>query len=192
MSALVVILLLSDVPLVAAWTVSVLWLRARLNAARRDPLTGLWTRDGFTRRANALVNDRQAVVLLADVDHFKHINDTYGHAAGDSLLKATADRLARHVGRAGVVGRLGGDEFAAVLVDYDGTALDVLAALRQELAQPVDGGDPAVHTTVSLGLARTADYGTDLSELLGFADESMYAVKHRSRRTGAPVTTAGA
>ncbi|MDV7222747.1 GGDEF domain-containing protein [Streptomyces prunicolor] len=186
MSALVMILLLSDLPLMAAWTLSVWWLRSRLNTARRDPLTGLWTRDGFTRRAQVLIKDPHAVVVLADVDRFKHINDTYGHAAGDALLKATADRLAHHVGRAGVVGRLGGDEFAAVLVDHDGTAAALLAVLHHVLAGPVDGENPAVHTTVSLGWARTADYPqADLSELLGFADEAMYAAKHtNSRRAG--------
>ena len=109
---------------------------ARLNTARRDPLTGLRTRDGFTRRATALLKDPRAVVVLADVDRFKQINDTHGHAAGDALLKATADRLAHHVGRSGVVGRLGGDEFAAVVIDDHGTAADLLAVLHGVLARP--------------------------------------------------------
>jgi GGDEF domain-containing protein len=105
--------LLSVLPIAAGWAVHVWWLRGCLNTARRDPLTGLRTRDGFTRRAAVLLRDPRAVVVLADVDKFKQINDTYGHAAGDALLKATADRLAHHVGSSGVAGRLGGDEFAA-------------------------------------------------------------------------------
>ncbi|MFF4567175.1 GGDEF domain-containing protein [Streptomyces sp. NPDC001435] len=183
-----VTVLLSELPLAAGWAVHVWWLRACLNIARRDPLTGLRTRDGFTRRATALLKDPRAVVVLADVDRFKHINDTYGHAAGDALLKATADRLAHHVGRSGVAGRLGGDEFAAVLIDDHGTAADLLAVLHGVLARPVDGQDPAVRTTVSLGWVRAADFpADDLSGLLRRADEAMYAAKQAragTRRAG--------
>ncbi|WP_406473434.1 GGDEF domain-containing protein [Streptomyces sp. NBC_01615] len=170
--------LLSALPLIAGWAVHVRWLRSSLTTARRDPLTGLRTRDGFTRRATALLKDPRAVVVLADVDKFKRINDTFGHAAGDALLQATADRLAHHVGRAGVAGRLGGDEFAAVLIDDHGTAADMLAVLHGVLARPVDGQNPAVRTTVSLGWVRAADFpADDLSGLLRRADEAMYAAK---------------
>ncbi|MEU0406773.1 GGDEF domain-containing protein [Streptomyces griseorubiginosus] len=180
--------LLSALPLAAGWAVHVWWLRGCLNTARRDPLTGLVTRDGFTRRAAALVKDPRAVVVLADVDKFKHINDTFGHAAGDALLKATAERLAHHVGRSGVAGRLGGDEFAAVVIDDHGTAGDLLAVLHGVLARPVDGPNPHVRTTVSLGWVRAADFpADDLSGLLRRADEAMYAAKQAragTRRAG--------
>ncbi|MFF3711904.1 GGDEF domain-containing protein [Streptomyces phaeochromogenes] len=170
--------LLSGAPGAVGWAVHVWWLRARLHTARRDPLTGLRTRDGFTRRATALLKDPRAVVVLADVDRFKQINDTHGHAAGDALLKATADRLAHHIGASGVVGRLGGDEFAAVVIDNHGTAGDLLAVLHGVLARPVEGEDPAVHTTVSLGWVRAVDFPADgLSGLLRRADEAMYAAK---------------
>ncbi|WP_329290409.1 GGDEF domain-containing protein [Streptomyces sp. NBC_01455] len=170
--------LLSALPLMAGWAVHVRWLSARLNTARRDPLTGLRTREGFTRRATALLKDSRAIVVLADVDRFKHINDAFGHAAGDALLKATADRLAHHVGRTGVAGRLGGDEFAAVVIDDHGTAGDLLAVLHGVLARPIDGQDPDVRTTVSLGWVRAADFpAEDLSGLLRRADEAMYAAK---------------
>ncbi|MGW4784937.1 GGDEF domain-containing protein [Streptomyces sp. NPDC004230] len=178
----------SALPCAAGWAVHVHWLRARLNTARRDPLTGLVTRDGFTRRARTLIKDPRAIVVLADVDKFKHINDTYGHAAGDALLKATADRLADHVGPSGVAGRLGGDEFAAVLLDDRGTAADLFAVLSGILARPIDGEHPDVHTTVSLGWARAADFPDDeLSGLLRRADEAMYAAKQAQagmRRAG--------
>ncbi|MGW0163886.1 GGDEF domain-containing protein [Streptomyces sp. NPDC003343] len=181
-------LLLAVLPLLAGWVVHVRWLHRCLNTARRDPLTGLVTRDGFTRHANVLLKDPRAVVVLADVDKFKQINDTHGHAAGDVLLKATADRLAHHVGRSGIAGRLGGDEFAAVLIDAHGTAADVLTLLHGVLARPVDGHDPAVHTTVSLGWVRAADFPSDdLSGLLRRADEAMYAAKQArsgTRRAG--------
>lgn len=165
-------------PLAAGWSVHTVWLRRSLRTARRDPLTGLRTRDGFTRRATVLLKDPRAVVVLADVDHFKQINDTHGHAAGDALLKATAARLAHYVGRDGVAGRLGGDEFAAVVIDTHGTITDLLAVLHGVLARPADGMDPAVRTTVSLGWVGAADHpGEDLSGLLRRADEAMYAAK---------------
>ncbi|PGH49313.1 GGDEF domain-containing protein [Streptomyces sp. Ru87] len=166
------------VPVAAGWAAHLVLLRRRLDTARRDPLTGLVTRDGFTRRATALLKDPRAVVVLADVDRFKRINDRFGHAAGDALLRAVADRLAHHVGRCGVAGRLGGDEFAAVLLDERGTAADMLTVLHRVLARPVDGQVPEVHTTVSLGWARAADFpGEDLEGLLRRADEAMYAAK---------------
>ncbi|WP_320775076.1 GGDEF domain-containing protein [Streptomyces sp. CRN 30] len=182
------VVLLSALPLTAGWAVHVWWLRGVLHTARRDPLTGLRTRDGFTRRAAVLLKAPRAVIVLADVDRFKHINDRFGHAAGDALLKATADRLAHHVGRDGVAGRLGGDEFAAVLIDQHGTAGDLLAVLHGVLARPVDGQDPAAHTTVSLGWVRAEDFPEDdLSGLLRRADEAMYAAKQGragTRRAG--------
>ncbi|MCX5361922.1 GGDEF domain-containing protein [Streptomyces sp. NBC_00124] len=181
-------ILLSALPLAAGWAVHVWWLRGCLNIARRDPLTGLRTRDGFTRRATVLLKDPRAVVVLADVDRFKHINDRFGHAAGDVLLKAVADRLAHHVGPSGVAGRLGGDEFAAVLIDDHELTAGLLPVLHHVLARPVDGQDPAVHTTVSLGWVRAADFpADDLSGLLRRADEAMYAAKQGragTRRAG--------
>ncbi|MEV6381625.1 GGDEF domain-containing protein [Streptomyces sp. NPDC051773] len=168
---------------VIGWAVHARWLHNRLTTARRDPLTGLWTRDAFTRRARRLLRDPRAVVVLADVDHFKQINDTHGHAAGDVLLATVAARLAHGITPGGVTGRLGGDEFAAVVVDRDGTMADRLHTLARVLARPVDTA-PDVHTTVSLGWVRAADHpGEDLSALLRRADEAMYAAK-RSGRSG--------
>ncbi|MFF3205127.1 GGDEF domain-containing protein [Streptomyces sp. NPDC002962] len=165
------------------WAVHARWLHARLTTARRDPLTGLWTRDAFTRRARRLLRDPRAVVVLADVDHFKQINDTHGHAVGDVLLATVAARLAHGTTPGGVVGRLGGDEFAAVVIDRDGTMADRLHTLARVLARPLDN-DPDVHTTVSLGWVRAADHpGEDLSALLRRADEAMYVAK-RSGRSG--------
>ncbi|MDT0476468.1 GGDEF domain-containing protein [Streptomyces sp. DSM 41014] len=174
--------LLPAVPAVG-WAVHARWLHSRLTTARRDPLTGLWTRDAFTRRARRLLRDPRAVVVLADVDHFKQINDRFGHAAGDALLATIAARLAHGTTPRGVVGRLGGDEFAAVVVDRDATMPDRLHTLSRVLARPVDTA-PDVHTTVSLGWVRAADHpGEDLSALLRRADEAMYAAK-RSGRSG--------
>ncbi|MFD0209726.1 diguanylate cyclase domain-containing protein [Streptomyces hirsutus] len=170
------------VAVAVSWAVHGCWLVRRLRTARRDPLTGLWTRDAFTRRARRLLRHRHAVVVLADVDHFKQVNDVHGHAAGDALLAATAARLTHAVGRGGVVGRLGGDEFAAVLIDCDATAADRFAVLSRVLARPLDT-TPEVHTTVSLGWVRRCDHpDEDLSALLRRADEAMYAAKHGPSR----------
>ncbi|CAM5658169.1 diguanylate cyclase domain-containing protein [Streptomyces hirsutus] len=170
------------VAVAVSWAVHGCWLARRLRTARRDPLTGLWTRDAFTRRARRLLRHRHAVVVLADVDHFKQVNDAHGHAAGDALLAATAARLTHAVGRGGVVGRLGGDEFAAVLLDRDATAADRFAVLSRVLARPLDTA-PEVHTTVSLGWVRRSDHpDEDLSALLRRADEAMYTAKHGSSR----------
>ncbi|MFJ8060821.1 GGDEF domain-containing protein [Streptomyces sp. NPDC096142] len=174
--------LLPAVPAVG-WAVHARWLHRRLTTARRDPLTGLWTRDAFTRRARRLLRDPHAVVVLADVDHFKQINDRHGHAAGDALLATIAGRLAHGTTPRGVAGRLGGDEFAAVVIDRDNTMPDRLHTLARVLARPVDTA-PDVHTTVSLGWVRATDHpGEDLSALLRRADEAMYAAK-RSGRSG--------
>ncbi|WP_281155668.1 GGDEF domain-containing protein [Streptomyces sp. HYC2] len=165
-----------------SWGVHTVWMVRRLYNARRDPLTGLWTRDGFTRRARHLLRDGRAVVVLADVDRFKQVNDTHGHAAGDALLAATAARLAHGMGRSGVAGRLGGDEFAAVFIDRDGTASERLATLARILTRPADGL-PEVHTTVSLGWVRRTDHpDEDLSGLLRRADEAMYTAKRGPSR----------
>ncbi|MCF3129848.1 GGDEF domain-containing protein [Streptomyces olivochromogenes] len=162
---------------VVAWGVHAAWMVRRLHTARRDPLTGLWTRDAFTRRARRLLRNRRTVVVLADVDRFKQVNDTHGHAAGDALLAATAARLTHGVGPGAVVGRLGGDEFAAVFVDRDGTVQERLDTLARVLARPLDTA-PQVRTTVSLGWVCQGDHlSDDLSGLLRRADEAMYAAK---------------
>ncbi|WP_344625931.1 GGDEF domain-containing protein, partial [Kitasatospora arboriphila] len=107
------ILAAAGVPLLG-WTTHGTWLARRLATARRDPLTGLLTRDGFTARAERLIRSHpdRATVLLVDLDDFKTVNDTHGHAAGDAVLTATAHRLTAWCGPSGLAARLGGDEFA--------------------------------------------------------------------------------
>lgn len=174
---------LSVALVVAGWSGHVWWLRRRLAAARRDPLTGLFTRDAFTARATRLIRDEQAVVILADVDDFKQVNDVHGHAAGDALLRAVAQRLAHYAGPGGVAGRLGGDEFVAVVLDRHGAAADLLATLSGTLARPAEDF-PGVATTVSLGFARRADFPADtLSALMRRADEAMYTAKRARTRS---------
>jgi GGDEF domain-containing protein len=102
------------VPL-AGWTLHTTVLHRRLVQAQHDPLTGTWRREAFTRRAQRLLARHPDVVLvLADADHFKELNDRHGHAAGDTALAAIGTRLTEWAGHHGVAGRLGGDEFAAL------------------------------------------------------------------------------
>ncbi|MGW4688511.1 GGDEF domain-containing protein [Streptomyces sp. NPDC004244] len=175
------------VPL-TGWTVHALALHRKLAAARRDPLTGLFGRDGYTTRARQII-DRygdSTLVVLVDLDHFKQINDgPGGHAAGDRVLAATATRLTTWAGSRGAVGRLGGDEFALTVRIGPARRELRLAQLTALLAQPVQVDDGSlVDVAASVGAASPDLIGTrDLSLLQRAADAAMYAGKH----TGRPV-----
>ncbi|MFD8288057.1 GGDEF domain-containing protein [Streptomyces lavendulae] len=173
------------VPL-TGWTVHAVSLHRKLSAARRDPLTGLLGRDGYTAKARQILAryGDSALVVLVDLDHFKQINDgPGGHAAGDRVLAATAARLTAWAGSRGAVGRLGGDEFAAV-VRIGPARRDLrLTQLTQLLAQPVEVEDGVlVDVAASVGAACSDVLGTtDLSALQRAADAAMYAGKHTGR-----------
>ncbi len=148
--------------------------------ARTDPLTGLLNRAGLAGELRAAVDDAAAggsplAVVLLDLDRFKEVNDTLGHAVGDALLCAVAERLTGQLRRDDVLARLGGDEFVVLLRDADPDAVEhttrrLLAALR--LPFEVDG--LALEVDGSLGVATA---GTDPTELLRAADVAMYAAK---------------
>lgn len=156
--------------------------------AQTDVLTGMYNRRGFQDRAEAEL--ARAVrygtplsVLVGDIDHFKAVNDTYGHAIGDDALRHIA-ALWRNVLRdMDVSGRLGGEEFAALLPH---TALAdaklVAERIRVDIANgalAVEGADPLV-LTISIGVA-TLDHGEGLASLLGRADSALYAAKRAGR-----------
>ncbi|MYZ34349.1 MULTISPECIES: GGDEF domain-containing protein [unclassified Streptomyces] len=169
----------------AGWTVHAVVMHRRLAAAGRDPLTGALRRDGFTARAQRLVDRHDdTAVLIADLDHFKQLNDRLGHTPGDSALAAVAARLMEWAGPRGVVGRLGGDEFA-VATRISPRHRDLrIEQLGHLLALPVPIEGEPVHVGVSVGAATAHVTGTaDLSALLRTADTAMYAGKH----TGIPV-----
>ncbi|MBD2818512.1 GGDEF domain-containing protein [Streptomyces rochei] len=173
------------VPL-TGWTVHAVSLHRKLTAARRDPLTGLLGRDGYTTRARQ-ITDRHgdnALVVLVDLDHFKEINDgPGGHAAGDRVLAATAQRLTAWAGSRGIAGRLGGDEFAVAVRIAPARRELRLAQLVTLLAQPVEvDGGALVDVAASVGAASPDVIGTtDLSVLQRAADAAMYAGKHTGR-----------
>ncbi|MGH3068868.1 MAG: GGDEF domain-containing protein [Streptosporangiaceae bacterium] len=157
-------------------------------AAQSDPKTGLlnavaWQRDAerWIRRARRLAVP--AAILLVDIDHFKRVNDTYGHLAGDELLAATASTLGQHVRACDVLGRFGGEEFVAVLPGAgQQEACHIAERLRgrvRDLAVQARGAEVTV--TVSIGVAALGVDGEDLFELLAAADAALYRAKKSGR-----------
>ena len=155
--------------------------------ALRDPLTGLGNRRLFAdRMAHALERARRTpetiAVLLLDLDHFKFINDSLGHAQGDALLCAVADRLRQTLRTADTIARLGGDEFAILLENLTNAGEADLAATRVQdaLARPFRLNDRDVTVRVSVGIAQ-ADAGEATHDLLTDADVAMYGAKNAGR-----------
>ena len=150
--------------------------------ALTDPLTGLWNRRAFTDRlaqahARACRHAGTVGVLFADVDAFKAINDTYGHAAGDEILVEIAQRLQAQFRGEDTVGRLGGDEFAVVCEGISAPDVPLLARRVQlALADPYLVRDQTIPATVSVGVSISrGEHSTD--ELLEQADVAMYEAK---------------
>ena len=169
------------VPL-AGWTVHAATLYRRL---AHDPHTGLLRRSAFDTRASRILRRHgdNAFVLLVDLDHFKRINDTLGHAAGDAVLVATASRLESWAGAQAAVGRIGGDEFAVALKAAPAHRGERLAELMHMLHAPVAlKSGQQVPTAASVGAAEPGTLGVrDLSQLKRAADAALYQGKHSGR-----------
>jgi diguanylate cyclase (GGDEF)-like protein/PAS domain S-box-containing protein len=156
--------------------------------ALHDPLTGLPNRAHLERSWQRMLEagngtGRAPALLFCDVDNFKTINDTYGHAVGDEVLKSVASRLLQAVRADDVVGRFGGDEFVVLLPTHPRALPQALVArihalMRAPLA--VESGQVAV--AVSVGSAAAAAVES-LADVLARADAQMYAVKQARRRT---------
>ena len=152
-----------------------------------DGLTRLANRTHFSEEAHrALAAARtpgELAVLLIDLDDFKTINDTMGHAAGDTLLVSVAERLLRAVRPGDVVARLGGDEFAVLLhVDGTATAERTAARILHLLAEPMEVAHHIIVTRASIGIT-AAGPGDEPSMLLSNADIAMYEAKRRGKST---------
>jgi diguanylate cyclase (GGDEF)-like protein/PAS domain S-box-containing protein len=152
--------------------------------AFHDALTGLPNRALFDDRlAQALRRRRRdeggAAVVLVDLDDFKAINDSLGHAAGDELLVECARRFDGVIRGSDTAARLGGDEFAVLLEDADaeGAALDVARRLRDALAAPVELEGRTVHVEASIGIATAAAATAESADVVRNADIAMYAAK---------------
>jgi diguanylate cyclase (GGDEF)-like protein len=168
-------------PLAAGWPLHAWRLRRRLESARRDPLSGLLTRAPFEERARRLLDTRGVSAVLVDLDGFKALNDTYGHAAGDAAIRATGARLRwwLRLYSPGVVARLGGDEFAAVLRTRSAGELSRVAdELHRALLDPITHEGRDLPIGASVGAVRVPlDVVADLPGLLRRADEAMYFAK---------------
>jgi diguanylate cyclase (GGDEF)-like protein len=165
-------------------------LKARLSdaetAADEDPLTSAKNRRAFIREVKRIAAfaqryDAPASLVYFDLDDLKAVNDRFGHAAGDAVLQAVAERLARNIRESDVVGRMGGDEFAVLLVQADLPTARAKAEMLARLveAEPVQAGDWLTPIRLSWGV-RQLDPDTDPETLVADADKAMFEMK-RSR-----------
>ena len=157
-------------------------------AAMVDPLTGIANRRAFLADAGALAkrhngNPKPSSMLLIDLDNFKSINDTFGHALGDRVLEIFTASTREALRDSDLFGRLGGEEFAALLYDTNSeTALVVAERIRESFAaatSEVDGN--VVGATVSIGIAHCEGAVLEVPELLAQADRALYFAKERGR-----------
>jgi two-component system cell cycle response regulator len=156
-------------------------------AACHDFLTGVWNRAEIraflTRELARARRDRAPIgVVLADVDHFKKVNDTLGHEAGDDVLKAVATSLGSSLREYDGVGRYGGEEFLLVIPGCD---LDITVRRANQIREavsrlPIATTGGSMQVTVSMG-ATVAEYSNDLEELLRRVDAALYQAKHNGR-----------
>ena len=167
--------------------------RARLyqevqSLALTDPLTGLHNRRslfelGRVEFARAQRMNRAFCCMMLDLDHFKQVNDTYGHPVGDQVLQEFADRCKRSVREVDLVGRYGGEELIILLPETDRpTSMRVAERLRASIAAtPIKVDDKEIALTVSIGVATKDEYTQQLETVIARADQAMYIAKHRGR-----------
>ena len=167
--------------------------RARLfqevqSLALTDPLTGLQNRRslfelGRIEFARSYRTNRPFCCMLLDVDHFKKINDSYGHQIGDQVLCGIAKRCESSVRATDLVGRYGGEELLIFLPETDSdTATLVAERLRTSIEKtPIQASGQELQVTVSIGVSRKDENTLELETLIARADQAMYIAKHRGR-----------
>ena len=159
-----------------------------MKLARRDGLTGIFNRQHFVSEADRHLqycrkSGRDACMVLLDLDHFKAVNDTHGHAVGDRVLKRAVAACQAHLRSTDVFGRLGGEEFGMLLPEC---ALDQVLArveqMRVSVATASAGeGAPSVQISASFGVSTVANSGYDLRQLMMDADDALYRAKRDGR-----------
>ena len=156
--------------------------------AHYDQLTGLANRTLLQDRLQQAIlraqrHNQKVAVFMLDIDHFKRINDSLGHADGDALLAAVGKRLLASVRETDTIARMGGDEFVIVVPDFN-TLEDVTRCglqIVERAAQPISIGRRDINITVSVGLCIYPDCGREADQLLKNADAAMYVVKETGR-----------
>ena len=163
-------------------------LEALRRLATRDQLTGLLNRREFDRilaeeSERAARFGRPLALILVDIDHFKKVNDTYGHPAGDEVLREVGRRLGGLMRSVDRVTRFGGEEFALVAMETDRpAALETARRICREMARtPIQAGSVTLPVTVSAGLAVLPGDATDGKTLIAAADKALYAAKAAGR-----------
>jgi diguanylate cyclase (GGDEF)-like protein len=157
-------------------------------ASEHDALTNLPNRRAFQARLQAatfraMSSSKEVGLLLIDLDHFKHVNDSLGHAAGDHLLHVVAERLQQSVRKDDFVARLGGDEFA-VIMEGRGDEVDLAGAgqsILKRLHQPISFENRLIRASASIGCARFPSDAPNANQLTENADIALYALKNRGR-----------
>lgn len=153
-----------------------------------DPLTGLLNRRGFEMRSEQVLGASQQqsiAAIMLDIDHFKRVNDTYGHLFGDKVIRVLADLIKTHVGNNGIAARLGGEEFSILLPNSNEASVQALA---ETIRQAMENGkinskqknEPLTSVTVSLGVA-IRQGGEGYTSLLDRADQALYQSKQNGR-----------
>jgi diguanylate cyclase (GGDEF)-like protein len=165
--------------------------------AMRDPLTGLLTRGAFfeisdLEFARARRSRTPLSIVMADIDHFKAINDRYGHLGGDQVLQEAARRLHAAFRKEDAVGRYGGEEFVVLAVGCEGPdAIRLAERFRHEVGlEPFAVGDTLIDVTVSVGVA-TGSAADGVQGLLKAADDALYSAKRSGRNTVVDAKEAG-
>lgn len=164
-------------------------IRESVELAITDPLTGLHNRRYMEKHLKTLMNDarnsgRLLSVLVADIDHFKRVNDTYGHDAGDLVLKEFSERFRRYTRGVDLACRLGGEEFLIIMPDTDrGLAVQVAERVRECVAaMPFSiGAGRQIQITASVGLATLHGDEETPESLFKRADDALYAAKRQGR-----------
>jgi len=157
--------------------------------ATHDRLTGLWNRgmimDHLTRTASCGSREKRAVsVVMADVDHFKHVNDEHGHSAGDAVLCEVARRMRSVLRDYDTIGRYGGEEFLLVVSGDESLGRDLAERIRLAVgATPVTADARSIPVTASFGVASSTSLGYDTTALINAADKALYDAKAAGRNT---------
>ena len=158
--------------------------------ATHDPLTNLSNRRGLYEELSELIYRSRrynfsSAVIYVDLDGFKHVNDHFGHEAGDKLLSQVADNFTGIVRQTDSVARIGGDEFIVLLTDIDSetTLITKIEKLLTEASRPLDFKGHNITVGASIGIALYPDHGDDVETLLHHADQAMYQAKNQGKNT---------